>query len=186
MGCRTSAYGPRITTPRLAGARPKLRPSVSLPSTTNASPSAEAAAVTTSGTSPPASEGRRSGGPTTEMAVTIAARTDRSTMCAGRLMTVSTITSASLTSSSRPVIRPVRRKSCRILMVSSVKSTLTVARARSSEVLRRGLSINECPAGSSTPCAQPWRTEWPAAGSCRPPRDRPRSTTRTPHRAARA
>ena len=85
--------------------------------TTNASPSAEAARRDHVGDEP-AGVGRqqqRRARPR-EMAVTIAARNDRSTMCAGRLTIVSTTTSASLTSSSRPVIRPVRRKSCRRLI----------------------------------------------------------------------
>ena len=59
----------------------------------------DAIAVTKSGTRPPSLNGRSSGGPMTEIAVTIAASIDRSTRCAGRRMTVSTITSASLTSS---------------------------------------------------------------------------------------
>ena len=45
MGWRTKPYGPAMTTPRLAGAMPKLRPSVILPAMTTIKPTADTTTV---------------------------------------------------------------------------------------------------------------------------------------------
>jgi len=90
--------------PRLAGAIPKLRPSVIFAETTSISPMADIVAVTMSGASAWAPPARRIGGAATETIVMAAAIAERSTCVARRRTTVRTTMSASLTRSSSPVM----------------------------------------------------------------------------------
>src|SRR2546425_185031 len=115
--------------PRLAGAMPKLRPSVSLPTMTSETPSADTTAVTMSGITGATSVARSRGGPASDSVVMMAAVTDRWVSRAGRRMTVSTTTSDSLTRRSRPVRWPVRWNSASRLIDISANSAPTITRA---------------------------------------------------------
>src|SRR5262245_50673660 len=119
---------------------PKLRPSVILPPMTMSSPIADMTAVIVSGISPGAWPARSSGGPTIDTVVAIAAALERSTIWARRRMTVSTTISDSLTSSSRPVMWPVRTKSARRLIDNMTNSPPTRARAARSRVASRDMT----------------------------------------------
>src|SRR5262245_47205813 len=119
---------------------PKLRPRVILPPMTRSRPSAEALAVTMSGSSPGASPARSSGGPMIDTAVVIAAAVERSMMLARRRITVNTTINASLTSSSRPVIWPVRTKSASRFIHRSANNPPTSARAARSRQASRNMT----------------------------------------------
>ena len=120
---------PEDTTPRLAGIRPKLRPSVILPAMTIASPTTEKATVNTCGRSGATWAGWSSGGASIDSVVSSRARTLRSTAAAERRITVSTTTSISLSSSRSPVKRPVFRKSAPNRTAIIENSTMIAARA---------------------------------------------------------
>src|SRR5919198_128998 len=134
-------YGPRATTPRLAGAMPKLRPSVSLATMTTMRPAAEITAVTGSPASGAAADARSSGGPATDSVVVAAATKDRSTIRARRRAIVSTTISDSLVSRSNPVMWPVRRNSPSRLNDNSVNSAAQTARAVRSRVCSDNIAV---------------------------------------------
>ncbi len=123
--------------PRLAGTRPKLRPSTIFPAITRQRPANEITAVAASGRKATASEALTSGGPATEIVVTSAAAAVRSTAVARRRITVSTTTSASLTSSSSPVRCPVCTNSRSMLIDRNRNSTPTSTRESRSETSSR-------------------------------------------------
>src|SRR5436190_2884348 len=121
---------------------PKLRPSVSFPAITSMSPAIDTAAVARSGTIGTTCAGRSSGGPASDIIVVTPASVDRSTSAAGRRAIVRTMTSASLTSRSRPVIRPVLRKSPSRYADISENRAPTATRAAKSRTPSRSIGLD--------------------------------------------